>query len=97
MKALNISRMCFIVALLLGLLVAWSAAKPQIISGEQISGAACGCNGAPSTTCPDEEDHTCDKEALRCDKSGNDNCITVSASHCSASFKCLSWWHQSCD
>jgi len=100
MKALKISRLCFIVALLLGLLLAWSTATPQLISGKQISGAECGCDDVHSTTCPALPDKECNEYCYRCDETGDGNC-TNKATHCGCADPyddCVNWlWHNSCN
>jgi len=43
MKVLTFNRLCILVALVLGLVCAWSNAVPKVTNGDTFGGANCGC------------------------------------------------------
>jgi len=82
MKTLSISRLCLVGALMLGLLVAWSAAAPQQIAGNLSIGAgACCCTGTDPQSCPTG----CSGQLVVCTwgDSGSTSCFHGLTSPCS--------------
>jgi hypothetical protein len=47
-------------------------------------------------TCPDKGDYTCDRQAQRCEGTGDLTCSNINKSGCSASIQCVSWYNQDC-
>ena len=71
MKALSFSRISIVIALLLGLIAAWSAAMPSRISANSITGGGGECCGKTP----------CDWHAVACAALPNKTC-TISAACC---------------
>ena len=102
MKTLSISRLSFVGVLLafvgplmLGLLVAQSAAAPQQIDGEQVGGW---CTDTTSRKCGNAPDEECNDSANRCTGSdSNGSCRTVGTAHsCVVDGACVSLTNQWC-
>ena len=71
MKTSNVSRLSFVLALLLGLVTAWCVATPTEITGNFYKGAGCcDCAGASNDECKDlSTDDKCMQinDVMRCD------------------------------
>ena len=97
MKVLRISHLCLVGALILGLMVTWSAASPQPISGERLEGGGC-CNTTNDTNCGNAEGEICDDTYLKCNSTGDGNCSTATFPHsCLVDSKCLNEKNQNCN
>jgi len=84
MKALSVSRMFLVGALISGFLVAWSVATPQRIVGEFSVGSdvGCDCSTTTSETCDSTEGNECNEDHEECDHSGDSECERLGASSC---------------
>lgn len=76
MKALSVSRLCFVCSLILGLLVVWSTAAPKELSGKAMiavtgSETCKNCRGNMQDNCSTKTGcGSIDKRFQICDKSG---------------------------
>ncbi|HBR18637.1 MAG: hypothetical protein A2Y13_05460 [Planctomycetes bacterium GWC2_45_44] len=96
-KIVTISRLSFVLALLLGLVTAWCVATPQVISGESAIGSAGCCKDAPESDCGAKEGETCDGQYPKCDTSGSGECSDISGSNgCTLVAGCKKHSTQSC-
>ena len=95
MKALKISHLCLVGALMLGLMVAWSAASPQQLLSSDIVGGCWECTSCSSQPC-NEYDPACGGGGRTC--FGNDSTIDNDCSwgsfDCTGAPSCSSY--QSC-
>ena len=71
MKAFNLSNVCLIAAILIGLTAVWSVAAPGEINGDVVGGAGC-CSGAPYRTCSGDN---CTAKRMTCDTAGTGSCV----------------------
>jgi len=94
----RISNLGFVLALMMGIIVAWGVAVPRQTDGEFMRGSCDPCRGTQWVTCPPRSGKVCAKRALRCilypDASGE--CFSTTWSNCSADPACVSLTNQSC-
>ena len=96
MKSLKISHLFLISVLFLGLFVAWSAATPSEITGEQIV-AGCDCSGTTQYYCKDVPGNPPDcSDRYRTCNTGGDLICTANGPKCIAGTCTVSRWSYRC-
>jgi hypothetical protein len=75
MKRLSFSRVPLIVGLVLGLVVAWANAVPNVMSADIFGGTDCGCRWLLNTNC--RQWSGCFNKLFNCDMNGSllQNCV----------------------
>ena len=98
MKALSVSRLCLVCALILGFLAAWSVATPQRIVGEFSVGSdvGCKCSTTSNETCDSTEGNECNEDHVACDHSGDSECERQGSSSCYLRDACVNQANEMC-
>jgi hypothetical protein len=99
MKKLNRASPGFLGTIILGVIVAWSAALPRQTDGEQFRGNCKTCITETFITCGPRipDGRICGKQALQCVLiAGEGLCYRGSPSPCFFDSNCQALWHEAC-